>query len=157
MTVTKAIVESNVTELQSLRSKAYGARADRSAKRDLYVPVFPNDAGGAALRYAYQQIGKWYQWAAAGPNTYDCSGLVLASWRQAGKDLPHSAAMQWNRVKHIQREELRPGDLVFYFRDIHHVAMYAGDGRVIEAPQSGERVSIRQMDFASIFGYGRVG
>jgi cell wall-associated NlpC family hydrolase len=121
------------------------------------VPVFPNDAGGAALRYAYQQIGKWYQWAAAGPNTYDCSGLVLASWRQAGKDLPHSAAMQWNRVKHIQREELRPGDLVFYFRDIHHVAMYAGDGRVIEAPQSGERVSIRQMDFASIFGYGRVG
>jgi cell wall-associated NlpC family hydrolase len=156
LTVTKAIVESNLTELQSLRSKVYGARASRSS-RDLYVPVFPKDAGGTALRYAYQQMGKWYQWAAAGPNTYDCSGLVLASWRQAGKDLPHSAAMQWNQVQHIQRGELRPGDLVFYFRDIHHVAMYAGDGRVIEAPQSGERVSIHPMDFAPIFGYGHVG
>nr|WP_240948372.1 C40 family peptidase [Planosporangium mesophilum] len=101
-------------------------------------------------------MGKWYQWAAAGPNTFDCSGLVLAAWRSAGKNLPHSSSMQWSGVRHIQREELRPGDLVFYFPDIHHVAMYAGDGRVIEAPRTGERVSIRKMDFAPIFGYGRV-
>jgi cell wall-associated NlpC family hydrolase len=158
LTVTKATVETSLSELQALRSQAYGARATRSSgTREFYVPIFPNDAGGAALRHAYKQMGKWYKWAAAGPDTYDCSGLMLASWRAAGKELPHSAAMQWQRVQHIQRDQLRPGDLVFYYPDIHHVAMYAGDGRIIAAPQTGERVSINRMDFAPIYGYGRVG
>jgi cell wall-associated NlpC family hydrolase len=158
LSVTKATIESALGELQDLRAKAYGVRATRSLKsaRDYYVPIFTNDASGKALRYAYQQMGKQYKWAAAGPDSYDCSGLVLAAWKTNGKSLPHSAALQWNLVRHIQRDELRPGDLVFYFADIHHVAMYAGDGRVIEAPQAGERVSIRQMDFAPIHGYGRV-
>jgi cell wall-associated NlpC family hydrolase len=158
LSVTKAVVESAIAELQELRAKAYGVRATRTMKsgRDFYVPIFTGDAGGKALRYAYQQMGKEYRWAAAGPDTFDCSGLVLAAWKTNGKTLPHSAALQWNLVRHIQRDELRPGDLVFYFADIHHVAMYAGDGRVIEAPQAGERVSIRQMDFAPIHGYGRV-
>nr|WP_277349668.1 C40 family peptidase [Planosporangium thailandense] len=108
------------------------------------------------MRYAYQQLGKWYEWAAAGPNTFDCSGLVLAAFRQAGRTLPHSAALQWKQVRHITRDDLRPGDLVFYYSDIHHVAMYAGDGRIIEAPQTGQQISIHQMDHAPIVGYGRV-
>jgi peptidoglycan DL-endopeptidase CwlO len=159
LSVTKAAVESTLAELQSLRVKAYGyaaGRASRGVNRDFYVPVFPGDAGGSALRFAYRQLGKNYRWAAAGPDAYDCSGLMLASWRSAGRTLPHSAALQWNDVQHIQRDQLRPGDLVFYYRDIHHVAMYAGDGRIIEAPQAGERVSVRPMDFAPIYGYGRV-
>ncbi|GAA1815137.1 glycoside hydrolase [Planosporangium flavigriseum] len=156
LTVTKAVIESNLNELQTLRTKVYGARASRDATRDAYVPIFPANAGGTALRYAYEQIGKWYQWGAAGPSTFDCSGLTLAGWRQAGVDLPHSAALQFQQTKRIKREELRPGDLVFYYRDLHHVAMYAGDGRVVNAPQTGERISIRQMDFAPIVGYGRV-
>ncbi|NJC70066.1 glycoside hydrolase [Planosporangium thailandense] len=156
LTVTKAVIESNLAELQALRTKVYAARASRSGLRDPYVPVFPNDAGGTALRYAYQQLGKWYEWAAAGPNTFDCSGLVLAAFRQAGRTLPHSAALQWKQVRHITRDDLRPGDLVFYYSDIHHVAMYAGDGRIIEAPQTGQQISIHQMDHAPIVGYGRV-
>jgi cell wall-associated NlpC family hydrolase len=154
---TKASVEAMLAKLQALRSRAYGyGEATRSYNRSAYIPIFPPDAGGTALRFAYQQLGKSYQWAAAGPNTYDCSGLVLASWRAAGKSLPHSSQLQWDDVQHIQRADLRPGDLVFYFSDIHHVALYAGDGNVIEAPQSGERVSVRNMDFAPIHGYGRV-
>ncbi len=159
LTVTKAAVESALAELQSLRTKAYGytiGRANRSAARDFYVPIFPDDPAGAALRFAFKQMGKNYRWAAAGPDAYDCSGLVMASWRAAGRTLPHSAALQWSDVQHIQRNQLRPGDLVFYYRDIHHVAMYAGDGRVIEAPQAGEQVSIHPIDFAPIYGYGRV-
>jgi cell wall-associated NlpC family hydrolase len=159
LSVTKAVVESALAELQSLRTKAYGygaPRATRSVNRDFYVPVFPEDPGGGALRFAFKQMGKNYRWAAAGPDAYDCSGLVLAAWRTAGRTLPHSAALQWNDVEHIQRDQLRPGDLVFYYRDIHHVAMYAGDGRIIEAPQAGEQVSIHPIDFAPVYGYGRV-
>jgi peptidoglycan DL-endopeptidase CwlO len=159
LTVTKAAVESALAELQSLRTKAYGytvGRATRSTSRDFYLPIFPDDPGGTALRFAFKQMGKNYRWAAAGPDAYDCSGLVMASWHAAGRTLPHSAALQWSDVQHIQRNQLRPGDLVFYYRDIHHVAMYAGDGRVIEAPQAGEQVSIHPIDFAPIYGYGRV-
>jgi cell wall-associated NlpC family hydrolase len=159
LAMTKASIEGALDELQTLRAKAYGVRATRSGPksvRDSYVPIFTNDSGGKALRFAYQQMGKQYRWAAAGPDSYDCSGLVLAAWKTTGRSLPHSAALQWSLVQHIQRTELRPGDLVFYFADIHHVAMYAGDGKVIQAPQAGERVSIRQMDFAPIHGYGRV-
>jgi cell wall-associated NlpC family hydrolase len=159
LSASKAAVESALAQWQSLRAQApeYGqARATRGAARDWFVPVFPDDPGGAALRFAFAQLGKNYQWAAAGPDTYDCSGLVLASWRTVGRNLPHSAAMQWNGTPHIQRDQLRPGDLVFYFNDIHHVAMYAGDGRVIQAPRTGEQVSVHQMDFAPIHGYGRV-
>lgn len=159
LTVTRAAAESTLAELKALRGRGggyVGERASRSLGRISYQPGFPSDAGGAALRFAYRQLGKNYQWAAAGPNTYDCSGLVLASWRAAGRSLPHSSQLQWRNVQHIQRADLRPGDLVFYFSDIHHVALYAGGGNVIEAPQAGEQVSVRQMDFAPIHGYGRV-
>ncbi|MDT5035539.1 MAG: peptidoglycan DL-endopeptidase CwlO [Micromonosporaceae bacterium] len=167
--VTQAAVESDLASLRSERAAvpdssawaATGARgsrqADRGAGVPVDVPVSGDNPGGAALRFALQQLGKNYQWAAAGPNTYDCSGLVMASWRDAGRRLPHSAAMQWASVRHIQRSELSVGDLVFYFGDIHHVALYAGNGRIIEAPRAGQQVSIRQMDFAPIHGYGRVG
>jgi cell wall-associated NlpC family hydrolase len=168
LSVTRAAVESALDWLQTSRTggsdnrgrtrAARGAarRATRGVTRVPPGPESSDDLGDAALQFAYRQMGKSYQWAAAGPNTYDCSGLMLASWASVGRSLPHSAAMQWNRVRHIQREQLRAGDLVFYYRDIHHVAMYAGGGRVIEAPRSGQRVSIRSMDFAPVAGYGRV-
>jgi cell wall-associated NlpC family hydrolase len=164
LSVTKAAVESALEWLQASRTGAYDNRRPTRAARGVTrgvarIPPGPgssDDLGGAALQFAYRQMGKSYQWAAAGPNTYDCSGLMLASWRSVGRSLPHSAAMQWNHVRHIPRDQLRAGDLVFYYRDIHHVAMYAGDGRVIEAPRSGLRVSIRSMDFAPVVGYGRV-
>jgi cell wall-associated NlpC family hydrolase len=167
--VTQAAVESGLASLRSLRAAVPnsftrggdGSRGSRRAAREagvpVDVPVSGDNPGGAALRFALHQLGKNYQWAAAGPNTYDCSGLVMASWRDAGRRLPHSAALQWASVRHIQRSELSVGDLIFYFGDIHHVALYAGNGRVIEAPRAGRQVSIRQMDFAPIHGYGRVG
>jgi cell wall-associated NlpC family hydrolase len=161
LSVTKAAVEGALDWLRTSRTGVQDnrgpVRATRSITRVPYGSESSDGLGDAALQFAYRQMGKSYQWAAAGPNTYDCSGLMLASWGSVGRRLPHSAAMQWNRVRHIQRDQLRGGDLVFYYSDIHHVAMYAGGGRVIQAPRSGERVSVRSMDFAPVFGYGRVG
>ena len=111
---------------------------------------------GVAVRYAYNAIGTPYVWAAEGPNGYDCSGLTLAAWRAAGKSLPHNAAMQWDKVAHIGRGSLQPGDLVFY-SGLGHVALYVGSGKVIHAPTFGESVKLASVDMMSPYGYGRVG
>jgi cell wall-associated NlpC family hydrolase len=149
-------IESRIAALQQLQARSPRWRAAvRSARADAYVPLFSPDRAGAAVRFAYSQLGKWYRYATEGPNTYDCSGLTKAAWRAAGVGLPHSAAQQRQTTHPVSREQLRPGDLVFYYRDIHHVAIYVGDGRVIDAPQTGEQVTMRGMDYAPIAGYGR--
>ncbi len=79
----------------------------------------------------------------------------MASWRAAGVSLPHSAALQWAQLAHVSRSQLEPGDLIFYYRDIHHVAIYIGDDKMIHAPTYGEAVEIAPIDNAPIYGYGR--
>lgn len=130
-------------------------RATSGALHDGFVPVFSDDAAGRAVKFAYSQLGKVYQWGADGPNSFDCSGLTMAAWKTAGVVLPHNAARQKQTVRPIRRDELQPGDLVFYYKDVSHVGIYIGDGRVIEAPRAGERVSMRLLDYAPIAGYGR--
>lgn len=154
----KATIEASLAELRALRARAPGApnRPTRTEPRDPYVPDFSPDAAGVVLRFAYKQLGKWYRWGGEGPDGYDCSGLVLASWRAAGVRLPHSSSLQWAAVAHISRNELRPADLVFYYHDIHHVAIYVGAGRVIHAPEAGRQVSVQSIDRGPIYGYGRV-
>jgi cell wall-associated NlpC family hydrolase len=120
------------------------------------APVYATGPAGTAVRFALAQLGKGYRWAADGPGTYDCSGLTLAAWRAAGVALPHNAAMQWRAVAHIARGQLRPGDLIFYYSDIHHVALYIGAGRMVHAPTYGLDVRVASMDMAPIYGYGRV-
>ena len=70
--------------------------------------------------------------------------------------LPHNSAAQWQAVHPVSRAELRQGDLVFYYADIHHVAIYVGGGRVVHAPNYGERVRVERMGYAPIYGFGRV-
>ena len=146
----KATIEAQVKRLQNGR-----IRAPQGALHDGYRPAFTDDAAGRAVRFAFSQLGKVYQWGADGPNTFDCSGLTMAAWKTAGVVLPHNAARQKKTVAPITRTELRPGDLVFYYRDVSHVGLYIGDGRVIEAPRTGERISMRLLDYAPIVGYGR--
>jgi peptidoglycan DL-endopeptidase CwlO len=110
---------------------------------------------GVAVSFAYAQIGKGYRYAAAGPDAYDCSGLTMAAWAAAGVSLPHNAARQYGSVPHVSRDQLAPGDLVFYYGDIHHVALYVGAGRIIHAPNEGETVRVEPIDLAPIAGYGR--
>lgn len=103
------------------------------------------------------QVGKPYRWGGSGPDNYDCSGLTSWAWRKAGKSLPHSSRAQYSATKRISRSQLQPGDLIFYGSPIHHVAMYIGDGKVVEAPYSGKNVRISSTGLSrrDITGYGR--
>jgi cell wall-associated NlpC family hydrolase len=147
-------IESQIAGLRQLRANLYGGR-NPAAPHDRYVPPYRAGPAGLAIRYAYAQLGKPYRWGADGPESYDCSGLTMASWRAAGVLLPHSAALQWARVAHVSREQLQPGDLIFYYGNIHHVAIYIGDDKMIHSPTYGEDVTIAPVDNAPIFGYGR--
>ena len=98
---------------------------------------------GPAVAYAMAQVGKAYVWGAAGPSSFDCSGLTLAAWSQAGVSLPHSSSAQYASGPHVSESELQPGDLVFYYSPISHVGMYIGGGKIVNAlnPGSGVKVS----------------
>jgi peptidoglycan DL-endopeptidase CwlO len=97
----------------------------------------------AALAYAMAQVGDSYSYGAAGPNAFDCSGLTMMAWAQAGVGLPHSSSAQYGSGPHVPASELRPGDLVFYYSPISHVGMYIGNGLIVHAanPGAGVRVS----------------
>jgi cell wall-associated NlpC family hydrolase len=104
----------------------------------------PGGSGGAstAVRWAYKELGKPYQWGAAGPDSFDCSGLTQYVWGKAGVYLDHYTGSQWNEGRHVSRSQLQPGDLVFFGSDLHHVGIYIGNGDMIEAPHTGANVRI---------------
>jgi hypothetical protein len=99
----------------------------------------------AAVDYATAQLGKPYVWAAAGPNSFDCSGLTMRAWQAAGQSLTHFTVAQYAETQHKPIEQATPGDLIFWMDNtgyIHHVAIYIGGGQVIEAPTDG--IPVRQ-------------
>ncbi|MER6775370.1 MULTISPECIES: C40 family peptidase [unclassified Streptomyces] len=106
------------------------------------TPRTPTAAGGAALTYATEQIGKPYVWGAEGPGSFDCSGLTSQAWAHAGRSIPRTSQEQWARLPKVPLDELRPGDLVVYFPTATHVALYVGDGKVIQAPRPGAKVKV---------------
>ncbi|GAA0579995.1 hypothetical protein GCM10009546_48030 [Actinomadura livida] len=98
-----------------------------------------------AIRFARKQIGKPYRWGAEGPGGYDCSGLAMAAWREAGVDIPRVTHAQYRQVKRkVKLKELKPGDLVF-FRGRNHVGLYVEGGRYLHAPRTGETVRIDKL------------
>jgi peptidoglycan DL-endopeptidase CwlO len=99
-------------------------------------------AAQTAVNFALEQVGKPYVFDAAGPATYDCSGLTMAAWAAAGVTLPHNAAAQYNYGTHIAETDLQPGDLIFMYQPIDHVTIYIGYGLMVSAPEPGEDVKI---------------
>ncbi|MCT9010676.1 C40 family peptidase [Streptomyces rhizosphaerihabitans] len=102
----------------------------------------PTQEGEEALRYAVEQIGKPYEWGAEGPAAYDCSGLTSQAWDRAGRPVPRTSQEQWAQLPRIPLSKLRPGDLVIYFPEATHVAIYLGDGMVVQAPRPGARIKV---------------
>jgi cell wall-associated NlpC family hydrolase len=96
----------------------------------------------AAVRYAYAQLGKPYRYGASGAQTFDCSGLTMKAWAAAGVALGHNAAGQYGSTKHVARNALQPGDLVYFGSPIHHVGIYIGGDKFIEAPYTGADVQV---------------
>lgn len=102
----------------------------------------PSAEGDRAVRFAVDQVGKPYEWGAEGPASYDCSGLTSVAWERAGTPIPRTSQEQWARLERVPLDELRPGDLVVYFPEATHVAMYLGDGTVVQAPRPGAEVKV---------------
>jgi peptidoglycan DL-endopeptidase CwlO len=111
----------------------------------------PSGAAAIAVHAAEAQLNKPYQFAASGPDAFDCSGLTSYAWGVAGVSMAHFAATQYSEFPHVPISDLAPGDLVFYGSPIHHVGMFVGNGTMIEAPHTGAFVrysSIYRPDFA---------
>ncbi len=107
-------------------------------------------SAGKAVATARAQLGKPYEWGAAGPGSFDCSGLTMYAWDAAGVALPHSSRAQFSSLPHVARSKIQPGDLLFYGNPIHHVGIYEGGGIMINAPETGENVrrdSINRSDY----------
>ena len=153
----KKTIDTKLTSLYVLRKKAYGSATVKSGGSEPTPPYLPG-RGGKIVAFAYKQLGKPYAWAADGPGSYDCSGLVTAAYRSVGISVPHQSSAQWKDTHHISRSQLSPGDLVFYQSgDLHHVAIYIGKGNVIHAPTFGDVVKISPVTMMSVYGYGRIG
>ena len=109
------------------------------------------DQGDIAANWALSQLGKPYQWGAAGPSTYDCSGLSMVAWARAGVQLAHWTGFQWQSGPHVPLSDLRRGDLLFFATDtadsatIHHVGIYIGHSQMVDAPYTGAFVRIDSM------------
>ncbi|MGH3607191.1 MAG: C40 family peptidase [Pseudonocardiaceae bacterium] len=128
---------------------AVGGDVTEFVKASCSTPLpAPSEIAGRAIQYALGEVGKPYVWGATGPNSYDCSGLMLRAYQSAGVTLPRVAAQQYWAGTQLPVRQAQPGDLLFWGYDtsnpdtIHHVAMYLGNGRMVEA--ANQTVPLRQ-------------
>ena len=161
--LSRLLQSAKITEqsLASQREAVLAAQAAAAAGQDT-APVasspgraisFPgspasSQQGNVAADWALSQIGRPYQWGGAGSYTYDCSGLTMVAWAQAGVFLLHYTGYQWEEGVHVPLDDLQRGDLLFYATDnsdpatIHHVGIYIGGGDMVDAPYTGVDVRI---------------
>lgn len=120
--------------------------ADRATLTSGGRTDYPTVAGSTiavkALNSALSKQGSPYQWAAEGPNAFDCSGLVYWSYLQHGRTLPRSSASQATVGSPVSTSSMQPGDLLFFYSPISHVGIYVGNGQMVHAPQSGDVVKV---------------
>jgi len=126
--------------------------ASRSTTRQMPVPapsapvVAGSGAAQSAVGAALAQRGKPYVWAAAGPGSFDCSGLVQYAYKAAGVSLPHSSRSQASMGRAVSRAELQPGDLIAFYSPVSHIGIYIGNGQMVHAPTSGDVVKVASID-----------
>ncbi len=147
-------------EQAAAQAAAEQARIDREASTPASASPAasaPRAGANAAVDAALSRIGMPYRWGATGPDSFDCSGLMVWAWRQAGVELGYrSSAAQFANLPEVSRSDLRPGDLVYAGSPrVHHVGMYIGNGQIVHAPQSGRPVEIRSMERRDLRGFRR--
>jgi cell wall-associated NlpC family hydrolase len=146
--------EAAAAAARAAAAAAWAAAAAKSAEGLSQAPAWAYGSGASASQgdiaanWALTQLGKPYQWGAIGPDTYDCSGLTMDAWAQAGVQLLHYTGYQWEEGPHVPLDNLQRGDLLFYATNnsdpatIHHVGIYIGDGMMVDAPFTGAFVRI---------------
>lgn len=148
-------------DVAKLYDKAKGQldTTPKSGQKPGNAPSVPGSGKGAqAVRYALAQLGVPYSWGggtASGPSYgiaqganikgFDCSGLTLYAYARVGVTLPHYTGAQFNAGTRVSQSQLQPGDLVFFYSDLHHMGMYIGGGKMVHAPQTGDVVKISPM------------
>jgi peptidoglycan DL-endopeptidase CwlO len=110
------------------------------------LPLVPGSAAAVAIGVALSKVGSTYVSGGSGPNTFDCSGLTSYAYAAAGVTLPHSSRAQSALGRRVERSELQPGDLVFYYNPISHVALYIGNGMIVHARTHGVPLSVTSVD-----------
>jgi cell wall-associated NlpC family hydrolase len=152
----KVLAKLNASQRQQIADadKRAAARASRQASRS---PINASGKGAKALAFAKAQLGEPYARSGAGPSSWDCSGLTMKAWGSVGLSLPHSSGQQFSRGQPVSRSDLQLGDLVFFYSDIHHVGLYAGNGQVIHAPRPGKSVEYIKMSYMPYAGARRPG
>ncbi|RBY92128.1 NlpC/P60 family protein [Blastococcus sp. TBT05-19] len=110
------------------------------------LPVAPNGAAATAIEVALSKVGLPYRMGASGPSAFDCSGLTSYAYAAAGVTLPRSSRAQSQIGRQVGRGELQPGDLVFYYTPISHVALYIGNGQIVHARTYGTPLSVTTVD-----------
>jgi len=141
----KATIDDKLASAKSLLSDLKEQeREDILSRGSVRAPsdVPASGRAAAAVQYALAQVGDAYVYGAAGPSAFDCSGLTMMAWAQAGVALPHSSSAQFGSGPHISSGDLQPGDLVFYYSPISHVGMYIGNGLIVHAANPGTGVVV---------------
>jgi cell wall-associated NlpC family hydrolase len=138
-------------------SGSAGSSASSGSSGSSIRSVPASGRGARALAFARAQLGKPYRFGAAGPGAYDCSGLTMAAWGAAGVGLPHSSEAQYGVGRPVAKSDLQPGDLVFFYSGVSHVALYVGNGVVIHAPHPGASVEYISMSVMPYVGARRPG
>ncbi|MDR7280119.1 C40 family peptidase [Catenuloplanes atrovinosus] len=159
----KTQVEKELDELEKLQEEAYGSVANVPSSGS----TSPSDgncsssgASGVAatvVATACAQLGKPYVFGAAGPGSFDCSGLVAFSYAAAGISLPHSTVSQWNMGTSIPADQAQKGDVVFFNSSLSHDGIYLGNGMMVHAPQPGMSVEVLRIDVMPVVGFRRYG
>jgi cell wall-associated NlpC family hydrolase len=158
-------IEADLDELEGMREEAEAQQAPEQAPPPSSggqstggcPAVASSGPGATAAQFACSQVGKPYEYGAAGPNSYDCSGLTQQAWAAAGVSLTHYTGAQWNEGQVVSQANAIPGDLVFFYNDLSHVGLYIGNGLMVDAPQPGEIVDVRGMEYMPIAGIRRPG
>ena len=159
----KAEVERAADKTRALLARMRAADRPSTPSRPS-DPVAPPPSGGggggasgsaaAVVAYARAQVGKPYCYGGSGSACFDCSGLTMMAWQQAGVSLPHSSAAQYSVGRRVSAGELQPGDLIFYYSPISHVSVYIGNGQRISATHTGDYVRVQSLG-SSIVGFAR--
>jgi len=153
-----ATASRSTTSTTSSTASTSATTATQTQQRQLTARQRFDQKAAAVLRVTRYHRGDPYRWGAAGPHSFDCSGLVMFVFRRAlGRSLPHYAESQWQESHHISRSQLRPGDLVFQLRGSYafHVGIYAGHGYMWDAPHTGSHVH-RHLMYQARWGFGRL-
>jgi cell wall-associated NlpC family hydrolase len=157
-----AFSQADAAKIASTNLAAAKKASDAKAAADRKAAAAPKAGGGGAaapadlsgisstgmkaLEMAKTKLGKPYVWGADGPNAFDCSGLMKWAFEQVGKELPRSSSAQSEVGQDVSKSDLQPGDVVFFYSPVSHVGIYAGNGKILHASQSGDPVKYSDID-----------